>query len=660
MYSNIALNNVRKSFKDYTIYFLTLTFAVAIFYSFNTLGDQNSMVAINSSTKDYMKTLSQIMGIISIFVSVILCGLILYANNFLIKRRKKELGIYMYLGMSKRKISKILVFEELIIGIFSLIAGLILGIVLSQGLSLITAKLFEVSLDKYKFIVSMDSVIKTAIYFGIIFLLVMIFNTIVISRYKLIDLLTAHKKNEKIKIKNPIISGVIFLVSIVMIGYAYYLVLKTGLDIINLKFKISIVLGIVGTILFFYGLTSFLILIIQKNKKIYLRKLNIFTLRQMNSKINTNFISMAVICLMLFLTISILSVGVSFKRQNIDSTTPFDATVIMYAEKSSKTLENVLKENKFNLPNGYKASYVTVYKLKNTTKDTLYKYGDTKVRNNVDKGFNSNLSAVSISDYNKVRKLKGEKPLNLKDNEVAIQCNMSILKPTLEKLIKESGKIKIDGKEYKIYDEKIIDKSLQTSMVSGDFEFIVPDDLIKGLSPEQYILNINYGNDKKASEDYITNFFENNIKKTKDGFLMLSTKNEVMEAMKGTTVMILYVVLYLGIIFLISSAAVLALQQLSEASDSADRYNSLRRIGAPNSMINKSIFIQTLAYFMLPLVLGIVHSIVGICVASDFIELFGRGSIVESSLITMGAIIIIYGGYFVTTYISYKNIVKKI
>ncbi len=123
--------------------------------------------------------------------------------------------------------------------------------------------------------------------------------------------------------------------------------------------------------------------------------------------------------------------------------------------------------------------------------------------------------------------------------------------------------------------------------------------------------------------------------------------------------MILYVVIYLGIIFLISSAAVLELQQLSEASDSADRYNSLRRIGAPNSMINKSIFIQTLVYFMLLLVLGIVHSIVGICVASDFIELFGRGSIVESSLITMGAIIIIYGGYFVTTYISYKNIVKK-
>lgn len=149
--------------------------------------------------------------------------------------------------------------------------------------------------------------IKTIIYFGIIFILVMIFNTFTISKYKLIDLLNAHKKNQEIKIKNPIISGMIFIISLVSLGIAYYLVKKVGLDIESIEFKLSIVLGVIGTGLFFYGLTSFLIIVIQKNKNLYLRKLNIFTLRQMNSKINTNFISMTVICLMLFLTISMLS-----------------------------------------------------------------------------------------------------------------------------------------------------------------------------------------------------------------------------------------------------------------------------------------------------------------------------------------------------------------
>ena len=195
MYSKIAINNVKKSFKDYTIYFLTIAFAVCIFYSFNSIGAQKAVLEMTNSTGDYIDLIQMFISILSVFVSFILSGLILYANNFLIKKRKKELAIYMTLGMSKGKISKIFISETLIVGVGSLVVGLLLGLLASQGLSLFTAKLFEADMSQFKFIISGSAIIKTVLYFALIFGVIIIFNTRIISKYKLIDMI-----NEEFKI----------------------------------------------------------------------------------------------------------------------------------------------------------------------------------------------------------------------------------------------------------------------------------------------------------------------------------------------------------------------------------------------------------------------------------------------------------------------------
>ena len=140
--------------------------------------------------------------------------LVVYSNRFLMKRRKKELGIYMLLGMDKGKISRILIIETLLIGIFSLGIGLAVGIFASQGLSAITAGIFEMDLSSFQFTFSLSAFYKTLLYFGIIFLIVMIFNTISISKYKLITLLQASRKNESFKVRNIWISIIAFIVSI--------------------------------------------------------------------------------------------------------------------------------------------------------------------------------------------------------------------------------------------------------------------------------------------------------------------------------------------------------------------------------------------------------------------------------------------------------------
>ncbi len=308
MYSKIALQNIKKSYKDYTIYFLTLILAVCIFYSFNSIESQKVLIEIKFMS-EIMKGISGV----SVLVSIILGGLIVYANNFLIKRRKKELGIYMILGMGKRKISRILVTETFIVGVISLVGGLILGVGVSQGLSTFTLKLFDVGMDEYKFIVSTSAIGKTILYFGTMFLLVMIFNVFVISKYKVIDLLIANIKNEDIKFKNPFIYLLTFALCLIFLGFSYKSLLEIPFDL-ERNMSIPIALAIVGTVLFFFSLAGVILYVTNKNKKIYFKGLNMFVLKQMNSKVNTNFISMSLICLMLFITIVVLSTGINFKK----------------------------------------------------------------------------------------------------------------------------------------------------------------------------------------------------------------------------------------------------------------------------------------------------------------------------------------------------------
>ncbi len=663
MYSKIALNNVKKSFKDYTIYFLTLTFAVCIFYSFNSIESQKAMFEISKKEASFIDMLTTVISWVSVFVSVILGGLIVYANNFMIKRRKKELGVYMTLGMSKRKISSILVSESFFIGLMSLVAGLIFGIVLSQGLSLFTAKLFQVGMSEYKFVFSQNAAVKTIAYFGIMFLLIMIFNTFVISKYKLIDMINASKKSENIKIKNPIVSIIIFILGVGILITAYKFIIEVGLDITDSRFTISIILGILGTILFYYGLAGFILYVIKNSKNIYLKKLNIFVTRQISSKINTNFVSITVICLMLFITISILSTGLSFKNSlesSLKDTVPFDvsARIINYEGSENKTIEQAIKELGFNFTDKEKYVVLQEYRLEESYGDILRGYG--KEDKFLDNDY-SNMSALKISDYNKLRELNGQSSIDLKEDEVLITSNFSKLVPLVKSYMKENTVIKINNINYNIKNQELITEAYEsTGFANNFFTVILPDKALENLKPYDSILNCNFlGEDREKRESEIGEIFKNSRGEnasSKDFIILGDTKTGIYSMTKGATTTILYIGIYIGIVFLISSAAVLALQQLSEASESIDRYKALRRIGASRKMINKTIFIQTLIYFAMPLVLAIIHSIVGISVANEFISLYGNAEIGASATITALLIIAIYGGYFYATYIGYKNV----
>ena len=661
MYSKIAFKNVKKSFKDYTIYFFTLMLAVCIFYTFNSVESQKAMSEITSSGESYVDILSKVISYVSVFIAFILGSLILYANNFLVKKRNKELGIYMTLGMSKNKISKILILETIIVGILSLISGLILGLIFSQGLSILVVKLFGLKMSTYSFVISGKAMIKTVLYFGIMFLLVMIFNSFVISKYKIIDLLTVGRKTEEVKFKSNIVYLITFILCVVSLITAYKLILEVGLlGIKDKKFLISILLGVVGTFLFFFSLSGFILYIVKKNKKIYFKGLNIFIVKQINSKINTNFISMSVICLMLFMTIGMLSTGFSFKNaieSGLKDSTPYDASANLYIDEGEKA--NDIQKSleyigvKFNKED--KVVYYDLYTDNKTISEAL----------NLNANMRSLMNYMKLSDYNKIRALDNRNAIELNKDEVLITSNYANALEAIQNYVKNNDSIKIENKSYKIKDKKVIEENLKTDFMKDNMiTVIVNDDVCDNMTLISSNVNVNFvGEGKEKRESDFTNkiysYKTTDTDYDKIGFVLGASRTEIYESNKGMTTIVLFIGIYIGIVFLISSMAVLALQQLSEASDSIDRYKSLKRLGASGKDINKTIFIQTLVYFSLPVVLAFIHSVIGIKVANDFVSVYNKPDIMGSSLITAGIFMIVYIIYFYITYSGYKNIVKN-
>lgn len=659
MYFKLATRNLKRSFKDYTIYFLTLVFGVCIFYTFNSIEAQSILMEVSEMHKSMFNLISDVMGVASIFISFILGFLIVYANSYLIKRRKKEFGVYMTLGMENSKLSSLLFIETMMIGVISLGLGLVLGIFLSQGLSVVTAKLFKVDLTTFKFIFSMDAFIKTILCFGVIYLVILIFNSITLRKVKLINLLTASKVNEKIKIKNIWASVVAFIISIVTIGYAYHIVLKNGIANFDKSIVIAILLGSVGTFLFFFSLAGFLLKVVQSSKKIYLRNLNMFVLRQINSKINTTFISMTFICLMLFVAICTLSGGFGIStamNAEIKDLTQFDMS---FWDNDGKDVETVLKEHSVEVSK-YGENYVSYqyYDSGVSYRDFLNEKGLNNGKNYYPIFNNLNINVMKISKFNDIMKMLNKEEINLKDGEYAVFGDISDMTKSLQEALDEGKEINIVGNKLKPYDGKALEVVTYSSMMKNNIcTFLVEDSLVEGLKPVMGNLNLNFAND--GSE--IIKELEANIRGNyEDGNLQTHyiTKDEIVGQSTGLGALASYLAIYMGIIFLITAAAVLALQQLSESANNTERYTLLRKVGVDESMINHSILTQVAIYFMMPLSLAIVHSIVGLKLASDIVAIFGGASMVDHIFIAAIVLVIVYGGYFLATYLGSKKMIK--
>lgn len=660
MYFNLALKNLKRSIKDYTIYFLTLIFGVCIFYTFNSIESQKVMMDLSKEYENAFASISEIMNIASTFISFILGFLIVYANNYLINRRKKEFGIYMILGMEKNNLSRMIFLETLLVGLISLGLGLIIGVFLSQGLSVLTAKMFNVNLMYFKFIFSMSACIKTILCFGLIYLILLLFNSFSIRKVKLIDLLGAAKRNQMLKLRNVTLSIILFIMSVLMISGAYYKVLNDKLAVVGNNMIQAVLLGSIGTFLFFFSLAGIMLKLIQANKKKYFKDLNMFIFKQINSKINTTFLSMTFICLMLFLAICMLSGGLSIGNglnKNIKELTQFD---VAFLNTKGEDINEILSNKGIDLSK-YSDEYAsyTLYYNKFGYKDFLNKYL-TEEDNSYYKIYaNEDIPIIKVSEFNKTMKILNKEIITLNEDQYAIFTDDSHIKKLLEKSVKDNTYINVNNHKLTLAEMNVLEVVTYNDIIKNNLGiFIVNDSLLEGAPSAKTFLNLNFRKNSGDAENQLSEAINKLDRATKNS-INYRTRNELLAQSVGFGVMFSYLSIYLGTIFLITSAAVLALQQLCECDDNIERYKLLRKIGVDEYMINKSLLIQVGIYFIIPLVLAIVHSIVGIKLASQLvIQILGTG-IIGNILLTAIMLIIIYGGYFISTYFGTKKIIKQ-
>lgn len=677
MLCKLSIKNITKSMKDYAIYFFTLILGVAIFYVFNAIDSQTVMLKASGRTYEIIKLMTSILSAISVFVSFILGFLIIYASRFLIKRRNKEFAIYLTLGMSKRKISLILFFETLLIGLISLIIGLGLGVVLSQLMSILVANMFEADMTKFQFVFSQSACLKTLIYFGIMYLIVIIFNTIIINKYKLIDLLSSSKKSEKVKLKNPYVCIVIFIISVIVLGLAYYLV-TDGFEKLTTadQILIPIIMGIVSTFTLFWSMSGLILKLVMSLKNIYYKGLNSFIVRQISSKINTMVFSMTIICLMLFVTICVLSSSLSLKNsmtKNLKELVPMDieftkpvnieegngfSEIEVNDSKISieKTLENLNlnpeEEFKDTLSfNIYEDESIILKSLLINSLDEIYKEYPFLL-------YNQTIDLMKLSDYNALAEKFNLEKYNPKENEYIVIVNYDYMASIINTGLKNNPELLLNNETYHSKYKKCQDGFYELNSSRSNTGFIVlPDKALENHTSIAEFLVANYKNDKEKTEDKIDEVLSNNYNKTT--WLTYNSKIDIANASVGLGALVTFVGLYLGIIFLISSAAILALKELSESTDNKERYNMLRKIGASEEMLNSALFKQIGIFFATPLLLAIIHSIFGIKFANFLLESMGTKGLLLSNIMTAIFLVTIYGGYFILTYLCSKNIISK-
>ena len=681
MLFKLSIKNIARSMKDYTIYFFTLILGVAIFYIFNAIESQTVMMNVSSSTYEIIDLMNSMLSGVSVFVAFILGFLIIYANRFLMKRRNKEFGIYLTLGMSKRKISLILFFETLIVGCVSLVVGLVLGTALSQVMSLLVANMFEAKMTEFEFVFSSSACIKTLIYFSVMYILVMIFNTYNVSRCKLIDLLNANKKSEKVKLKNPWLCVIVFIVSVSVLGYAYWCVTGGVTDMQTAdKILIPIALGAVSTFFIFWSLSGLLLKLFMSMKNVYYKGLNSFTLRQFSSKINTTVFSMTIICLMLFFTICVLSGAISIRNSmtsNLKTLAPVDIQLdkTMDISADSGYSPEIIDDSKISVSETLdRLGFDTDKYFKDVIEFDLYASNDILIKNTLGSVYDELVKEfpylyyddaetfIKESDYNKLAKLYGLDPVYVDDDEYIIISDVDFWTDIRNRSLEKGTPITINEVSLTPkYNECVNGFVYMSSNHINTGIFVVPDNVLNNMPRESEILVANY----KVNTDEEKQEIENMILATENSpyaqntDIEASSKISLYESSIGLGAMITFIGLYLGIIFLIASAAILALKELSESTDNKERFKMLRKIGTDERMLNKALFRQIGIFFLFPLVLAIIHSIFGIKFCLYILQTFGKEELIKSIIMTAGIIVFIYGGYFLITYLCSKNIIKE-
>lgn len=719
MLCKLAWGNVRRAGKDYLVYLLTLTLAVTVFYAFNTISVQADLVLEEEGMPELLGT---VMSGLTMFLAVVMGFLMVYANNFIMKRRKKEFGLYQVLGMSRGQVSRVMAMETAIVSGGALALGIVLGVGFSQVMTFFTASLFKTQIRDFHFFFSPQAFFTTVGCLVAIFSVTLVFNLGVVRRAKVIDLMSAGRKNEAIKTRNPIVSAAIFILGTALIGIAYFRLLRDGLPVDSApseleaamnQFMLTTGIVVAGTILFFFGLSGFLLKALQGARSLYWHGLNMFTVRQLSAKVNTVSFSMAIISMILFLAITSVTGGMSIAsvmNTSVERSTIADySRVVMYLDENvvndptytgdvpmrlatepvdimELSRSNVIdkgtsEERPFDLA-GILGGHVQVETYDSRpigTKLPLVSLNDlaAAVDMPMPKGTNSSnasmmgLMVMKESDYNRYLDFRGKEHVDLGDDGYLITSDLG---ESVTKIynadMREDVTIELAGCTLHPIADRVDESAssfFNSSMGSNSGTVIVPDELVGAaglpLYASYFLGDYKEGLSYDETEGYVRQDRSWSQILNPDGtesaiWGMESTRSQAYESVNSMNGLISYLAIYIGFVLVVACAAILTIQQLSGVSDSGKNCRILSELGTSRREIMRSVLVQQTIFFVFPLLMGVAHSLVALRVVIDVVALFGGMSIGGTVGVTCAIFMLCYGGYFVVTYVMSKGIVQ--
>lgn len=696
MLPKIALGNVRKSLRDFSVFFITLVFGVCTFYAFASINDQTAVINLTELQLEALRAVMRILSGVSVFVAVILGFLVVYANRFLVRRRKREFGIYLTLGMGRAQVAAIMVMETLAVGVAALVVGLVLGVLLSQVMMYVTANLFEATIPGFAFVFSPGAALSTLACFAAIFALSLLLNVREVSCYRLIDLINADKVSEKVKARSLPVCVVLFLVSLVLMGVAYRTLLENG--VMSDKFGQATALVSVGTALFFFSVSGFLLRFLQSRPSVYLRGLNAFTLRQLNSRVNTAWVSITLVCAMLFVAICGVCTGFSVSRgisDALEKGSPYDASINAYPggmmvvgmDDADYDLPEVNEEaasdgfdmvaamrrkvsdwddivsataqvNQY-MPSGAQGGISQRWAYETTSYATDATLDDVLGHNE------SRFAFVRVSQYNALRALLGEKPVELGRDECLVWSDFTPLDGFWEAFIDQHPGFEALGTT--LHPRGMAHETLcNTSAASVTGVLVVPDEALPDdLVPAMTSLDVTYSGSVDECEQRFQDACEAACGPADSRGVeawpvcFMETRQAMADSTVGLTVVTTYLAIYIGLILLISCASVLSIQQLSAVADDVSRYRVLAELGAEPAQIRGALMVQVGVYFVFPLVVAVCHAACALTSINGLISLATGFDVSNALVATVCFVVALYGGYFLLTYQTSKAMVLR-
>ena len=703
MLARLAVRNVRRSVRDYAVYFVTLVFGVAAFYAFNSVQSQSVLFDLEGvASADAFDLTARFLGMFSVLIAFVLGFLVVYANRFLIRRRKREFGTYLLLGMRPAQVSAIVLMETVCVGAASLAAGLVLGAVLSQGLSFLTAGLFNIPMQQYRFVFSGEALRQTLLCFALVFAVVALFNTLSLRRCRLVDLLGAAARSERATVRRPWVGLLGFAVAVGLLAWAYVTLFESGLTEFGAEFWKATALMVAGTFLFFWSAAGFAVAALERTPGVYFRGLAMFTTRQVASKVNTAFLSLSTVCVMLFFSLAVFSTGsglVQVFSDGVEEGTLFDATLTANAylalegggeEAAADVAERAgaydwdiarfLRESAPNWDEFVEASVqVDLYQPREVTET----YGEVMERLGAGAGGGlqeqalapQTVAVVGLSQFNAARALAGREPIELSAGTYAVNNAVALSEELSRAMAEEGVEIEVGGRALEA-SGLYVEQPLSTSaFVTDGAMLVVPDETVEALradgeAPYASYLDLSYRTDRAEGDRLLEEALAcalpaegqeargSGYETSPWPVTTVYTADEVIEQSGGMRMMITYLALYIGFVFLITTAALLAVQQLSEASDSLARYRMLAEIGCERRMMFRSIFIQVAVYFLAPLALAACHTACAVSViARDVLDQLGV-SASEAVFAAAAFTALVYGGYLLVTYLASRSLVR--